>query len=1167
MVVDDTTMAALASLRTCHLPLHAMLKYLRQKIPLFGFAIFSITLIVASEYLSRISNARQGLTHVDGTYYYLWTYGPALAFTVATAFWNKLVYRAQRGIPWVLLEKPVSGEVLFLDYITPLNIVSLYRSLKHRHLPVALTILGDFVFRLLIVFSSGLFRAELVAVTTDVRLVTLDRFDQEKLGVITTAVADLSLTLWTERQDRKRPLWLTDRGNAIQSFVASDKPDATLISANVSVFEVTQDCQAFDWILPLSKDGVQLESWAMSEFVPQRDMNVLDKFCPGIRQRFEFDRHDFDTPDLHKLMAVDICGSPDSYRIFAVSLFGLDANNDTKNRISAVLCLPSYSVKTRRVTTSWAGSTPGEIKTVDYTTEIGVVDLGLKSTQITLTILDSLVPYFPPGGKNRFGRLTTRLWTMMNYTMGWGVGAIDRPWNGTYLKMAFQQTFQNVAVHVAKTSGMATVNSTILGENEANTLRLRVQAVPLRAMQTLLGILVLLLAFLARNDNKFVFQAKETPTLLDIATLLSKNPQLSDLFGSGDHLQRRLLDHNFLATQGTIIVSAQATESRYGKFTSYKGKKLWRPLGRTVPYQTLIVFASLAVVATLEGSYQYSTSHNGVADVSLEDRSKYWWSLVPTLAMVLLGMAYTTISFGVLILHQYEELQRRRPNNMEIMEYDPLGRLAMAALPHAVMSRYFAVAAVLIVPLLTPFLSAASSGLYTAQETNQTRALQLRANGWFDLGASWKLDDKLPEPNSMDNLTYHIFNEAVQYNNLSISFSDDETVLVRPPPSCKAYPDSSNKTTTAAVNLRLLRELTSSSRRYPTIMPAQGQVFGFVAIAQTENPDTDESLSLYGNNSKIQPSASIICHDGMQHQFLVYGKSNNTSAKFGRKFDPCVVLHCLPYIDAMHVQVGLRLRVTPDNIDVEIDPQAPSPHAVPSPSPQLWNANDRPASAIPFPYSSNHASKKSFHDGFFTALTAGYQGIPAATLFQSSPSAINFTMQRIQHLYAQWTAQALNFEYRAPLNSTKMNSSISSVALATAPISATAVLPRRDSSGYYWLHQNGPSTRFLQGLLAALALCCAASLFLAGSQIPKLVHNPGTPAERMRLLAGGKLLEQLRSIDMSDVRGMRVRIKGTGFALGWWARESHKGGNDDGWYGIDVMDEDSSSSEKRVARG
>lgn len=325
-----------------------------------------------------------------------------------------------------------------------------------------------------------------------------------------------------------------------------------------------------------------------------------------------------------------------------------------------------------------------------------------------------------------------------------------------------------------------------------------------------------------------------------------------------------------------------------------------------------------------------------------------------------------------------------------------------------------------------------------------------------------------------------------------------------------------------------------------------------MARVQLNDPDPNLPAELYGNNSSIQFNASAICHDGMQHHFLVYGYSNGTTlARSRKKFDPCVVLHCLPYVEALHVQAGLRLTVTPNNIGVEIDPQAPSPHAVPSPSPQLWNSNDRAASAIPFPYSTNLASKDSSLSGFFTALTAGYQALPLSTVFQSSPSAINLTMQRIQHLYAQWTAQALNFEYRAPLNSTNMNSSISSITLATSPISATVVLPHRDSSGYYRLHQNGPSTRFLQGLLVALALCCGASLFLAGKQIPDLIRSSGTPAERMRLLARGKLLEQLRNVNMSDVRSMRVRIRGTGFALGWW--ESDKGG--DGWYGIDVVEE------------
>lgn len=881
-------MAAPASLRTCHFPPHTALKSLRQKSSLFGFALFSIALIAASESLGRISNARQGLTQVDGSYHYFWAYGPALAFTAATAFWNKLVYRAQRGMPWILLKKPASGEVLFLDYVTSLNIVSLYRSLKRRHFPVALTILGDSIFRLLITFSSGLFRAELVAVTTEVKIVTLDHFDLGQIGY--PNVVDTALSLWADRQQQKKPLWLTDTGNAIQSLVGSDKPAATWISANVSVFEVTQHCQGFDWTLPPSKNGVQ-SVWTMAEFVPRHDLNVLGKFCPSIQARFRFNYHGFDTIEPHEWLLVNECangtratGVSSSHGIFAVFVYRLGADED--RNISAVLCLPSYSIKKRRITTSWAGSAPGEIRIVDYTTASSALDLGNTPLKITEGILQSVRPV-PLHDKNEIGRPVTSLWMMMNHTMDWKDWAMYRSWNSTYLTTALKQTFQNLAVHVAKTRGVTVTNSTILGTTETHELRLRAQAVPLRAIQALLGTLILVLVILAFLDQELSVPTNETPTLLDIAAVLAKSPELSELFKSsedhassksGDRLPSRLLGHKFLLSQDAITVSPVSIDSGYGKVTYNQEKPLWRPLGRTVPYQAIIAFASIAVVAALEGLYQYSATHDGIVDVSLESGSKYWWSLVPTLAMVLLGLSYTTISFSVLILHPYQELLRRKKNNMDVMEYDPLERVAVATLPHAVRCGYFAVAAALIVPILTPFLSVASSGLYTAHETNQTRGLDLAANGWFDLGTAWKLDEKQPESNPIDNITYHFYNEAVQYNNLTfprgshdefafasvdwnpvrkaldlsksdtqvvtlraripvvrgqincsllasdpaaINYSNDGDILVSPPPSCKAYPGSWNTITPATARFQLRRPA-SPYGSGPSLSPREG---------------------------------------------------------------------------------------------------------------------------------------------------------------------------------------------------------------------------------------------------------------------------------------------------------------------------------------------------------
>jgi hypothetical protein len=640
-----------------------------------------------------------------------------------------------------------------------------------------------------------------------------------------------------------------------------------------------------------------------------------------------------------------------------------------------------------------------------------------------------------------------------------------------------------------------------------------------------------------------------------------------------------------------LVCESQAEESRRktrGTRSAPIAARTWRLVGTTRRFLAAVAVTSLLMIAALEALYRHSQTHTGIIAVLMEDRSKYWWSLVPTLAMVLLGLCYASAAFGVLLLHPFRELRRHRARNITAMEYDPLRGVALVALPRAVKAGHLAVATALVIPLLTPLLSVVASGLYTTQRVNSTQTLHLEVDGWFDLALR-------PPSNFLTSLEspgtkYLVYNDAIQYSNLSFprgtfdefafaplnwepvrelltanptgslallaripaaraqpncsvlqsqcTIWDEGTQVharVPAPLWCKAQPDGTTPPN-ASLSLPIsMRDPVSPDNKY----------FGLVTMPRW---DLNRPRHASGRPLLDDTTPDTVCHDGLQHHFLLYG-SGSTLAK-----DPCVILHCQPYVEALYVDA--RLQVTGNGssgLDVQIDPGLPPrPTMSGTAAPQLWDTKNRSSSAIPFPQEPGMFGTDL--DRFFTALTTGYEGIPAGELIGADPIRIARMLRRIEHVYAQMTAQGLNFNQRASMQPAGSNTStgmardsnISSVRVfASEPAEASMVINET-----FRLVQNGISTRILQGLLAALTACCIASAVMAGRP-PDLPMSPGSIAGRMHLLAGSDLLERLRRLGAEQpgwgLDRIRTHFGNETFALGWWSREG------DDRYGIDIL--------------
>ncbi|GME65618.1 hypothetical protein CH63R_03176 [Neofusicoccum parvum] len=466
-------------------------------------------------------------------------------------------------------------------------------------------------------------------------------------------------------------------------------------------------------------------------------------------------------------------------------------------------------------------------------------------------------------------------------------------------------------------------------------------------------------------------------------------------------------------------------------------------------------------------------------------------------------------------------------------------------------------------------LTIVTSGLYTTSVVPYEHKVALTPKDWFDISNA-TTDDFEYAQMSMNAPKDEVYSQAILYNNMSFprgtydeyAFADFQTAAL------KNYTNG-----TLAARLPAVRgELNCSSYPvyhygnwsgiaghgfYIAVDPPSGCVNpygrdGMRPILTNEHsfypPDGYFGWrgKMYWANAQLNESnyggEFELCGDGRQHLFFAFG---DYPAELS-------VVHCLPYLNVLDVDVTLNLPA------LTVDESAPLPAVPDEASARLWNDGTTNKTSLPFPYIQSDYTEN--EDTFFHTLTTAYQAIPISELLHNSAENIDAVLRRMNHLYRQLAAQQLHFNQRTPLAllnaSTASPGSTTSAALAS-PFPATAVNPTRTR-----LVQNAVSTRLLEGLLLALALCALLYFALdggAGGGARVLPIDPGSVGARMALFAGSGLVGRLREGGggVEEVLGGKG-FEGERFRLGWWD-ESEGGGRR---FGVDVAVEEGTRGEQ-----
>ncbi|KAJ5372562.1 Protein of unknown function DUF3433 [Penicillium concentricum] len=132
--------------------------YLRRRV-LIVFVVTFCGVIATLEALNHVSQVHDGIASSIESRHYLWTYGPTAIFTVIATLWSRVEFQVKQRAPWKsMAEKPGEArESILLDYVSEIQLISIVKAIRNKHLDVAAGVTCSMLLRLLVIFSTSLF--------------------------------------------------------------------------------------------------------------------------------------------------------------------------------------------------------------------------------------------------------------------------------------------------------------------------------------------------------------------------------------------------------------------------------------------------------------------------------------------------------------------------------------------------------------------------------------------------------------------------------------------------------------------------------------------------------------------------------------------------------------------------------------------------------------------------------------------------------------------------------------------------------------------------------------------------------------------------------------------------------------------------------------------------
>lgn len=280
-------------------------EWLRKR-TLLALAALFVALAVALIVLWFTNNALGGYPTTLSSNHYAWTYGPTAVLVVVISFWRQVDYHCKVIQPWKELRNgPTDGtHSVLLDYLSPLQIISLIKAIRNRHTAVAASITGFAILKIVVLSSTGLLVLKPVPITERRDIVLSTAFDSEYFWD-TLPQEDYILT----NRLGAPVIYPNVSSHPVHSYLNTLAVDA----GNLAGEEVFQTIQ------PLSVSGFQDISTRVQSFVPNINCEVADSTVVGPTTDYVFELYEYRKPHA-QLNGTSCLGAEEMYFPVAMPL-------------------------------------------------------------------------------------------------------------------------------------------------------------------------------------------------------------------------------------------------------------------------------------------------------------------------------------------------------------------------------------------------------------------------------------------------------------------------------------------------------------------------------------------------------------------------------------------------------------------------------------------------------------------------------------------------------------------------------------------------------------------------------------------------------------------------------------------------------------------------------
>ncbi|KIW41439.1 uncharacterized protein PV06_07000 [Exophiala oligosperma] len=853
------------------------------------FALFIVVLVLLWNYINR----NEGIQLITNNHY-SWTYGPTALLVIVVAIWRQVDYHCKAITPWaVLSQEPSKGSSnILLDYVSPIQVSSLHKSLSSKHHTVTAGILGFMLLKCIVLLSTGLFvTAPKLILQSDLGLIQHTIFNGSLFNssAPSTTLNDSSL-VYTAFGILSRGLPYTDGTNQGLVYERFRPPAGSLVglqtvTATVNALIPSFECQSAPVAIKLQPanttdlhpaDYLQLQFdecqlLQNGDGTPVYALNPQLFSCPPrqlspLVQRMNcFNESDSATADNWQLLTLADLRYNQTLQNFSSPVAFGDSVTATSWSTSVdaavgIACRSTYAIEKVNVTYDYS-QTPTNITVTRLAPGVNHTMPGFSSFDLGKLFTASLTAAASMFGNLNFDSYAEEypntMFKVMANTMG---GGYDALMDENKIKQAAETVFQTVAVQIVSKYLTQEVDTPLRGQAVYQEERLELNDLSLWSMVSGFIVMMIIAAFIlwkrpqdivARDPDQPFFNALLLQPSRVARNILSRCGTLSE-----SNMLAQLNNHTFAtgmdAQEHESILLASDPLSDMTTPDQGSHSNWWKPLAARWIFVLTTLILPLTIIATLEALQVSSDRHDGIASVSSEDSlaSKTTTRYLPALVMLLSATLFNSVDFNIAVLAPYNALKSEaRPPQSSIMS-NVIGLIAPYAVWQSLRRRYWGAALSGTAALVGSVLTIISSGLYTIDFVPTTAPMLVQRTDSFQ--TTW-------QNSALNDSGAAVLTSLTESSNLTFpQFTFDELAL----PGLQAAGDPPKPSKQGQATLSLTTSALRASLNCTTLPTAQFNVSTFYNPSSGPSASVSISFSLprecpYGGSGGNMTSMDI----------------------------------------------------------------------------------------------------------------------------------------------------------------------------------------------------------------------------------------------------------------------------------------------------------------------